>query len=101
MIIPIDDKIRIKGDEYQWCCQRYQRLNKPGKDGKLYQWNSFSYHTNLSSAVSELMRREIRCHPATTLAEALDAVQGIAERYTRIFDPIATVEVKNFDTRAY
>jgi len=101
MIIPISETVRIKGDERQWCCQNYVELKKPGKDGELFRWVSFAYFTNLSAAVSELARRDIRCDPATTLAEAEKAVATIVQRYARIFDPITTVEFKDFDTRAY
>jgi hypothetical protein len=101
MIIQIDDKLRIVGDERQWKCQRFFELKKPNKRGETSVWRSFSYHTNLSAAVSELARRDIRTDPATTIAEAEKAVAAIIQRYTRIFDPIATVEWKDFDTRDY
>ena len=80
MIIPIDDKTRIRGTEQCW---QIETLRK-SKDGSL--WRPVSYFTTFGKALHEAAQREIRTVPAIGFIEAIRAVNQITEKYSRIFD---------------
>ena len=80
MIIPIDDKIRIRGTADCWQIEQIRSRN-----GQCA-WRAFKYYKTIGEAVEEAGRREIRLHPADTLAEAIEAVGEIAARYSQIID---------------
>ena len=43
MILPIDDKWRIKSDAYQWMIQKYKGIPAKGKFKGTPQWESVGY----------------------------------------------------------
>ena len=78
MIIPLKETLRIKGTETCWELQRVR--SRRGKQ----EWESFKWFTTFGRAVDEAVHREIRLHPATTLAEAIEAVSGIVRKYEEL-----------------
>ncbi len=78
MIVQLDPKTRIKGTERAWELQR-QRNYKGGT-----KWESYKWFTTFRCALEEAVQREIRTHPAASLAEAIDAVSGIVQRYEEL-----------------
>ena len=85
MIIPIDDKYRVKGTEMCWQLERLKTY-KTGKKAGTAEWAAHKYFTTLESALSEALQREIRTHPAATIPEAIEAVKTALAKYTAIFD---------------
>ena len=80
MIIPLSKEFRIRGTEQCWQLERaVVRKGKPD-------WAAFKYFSSLGKAVSEACRREIRVHPASSLTDALEAVDKIADRYNKLLD---------------
>ena len=89
MIIPIDEKIRIRGTAECWQIEQI-RMRKNQTE-----WRPFKYYQSLGEAVREAGRREIRIHPAETLDEAFQAVDAIAARYSQMIDDaLAVVEIR-------
>ncbi len=80
MIIPIDKELRIRGTEHSW--QLEKAIIRKGKRD----WAAFKYFSELGQAVSEACRREIRLHPANSLNDALQAIDKIAARYSKLLD---------------
>ena len=61
MILPLDDKYRIKSETHQWIIQK---ARKRKKDGALI-WESFAYFSNFESCfkrLGEVMIRELDTH---------------------------------------
>ena len=80
MIIPINNKLRIRGTE------QTRQLERAVTRKGVQDWQSFKYFGSLSSAIGEACQREIRLHPATGLTDALQAVDKIATRYNKLLD---------------
>lgn len=78
MIVNLDDNIRIVGTERAWELQRHRNY----KGGK--RWEPYKWFATFRSALEEAVHREIRIHPATTLADAIEAVSGIVRRYEEL-----------------
>ena len=85
MIIPIDEKCRIKGTEMCWQLERLKEY-KTGKQAGTSEWRPEKYYPSLGSALSEALHREIRTHPAATIPEAIEAAKTALAKYTAIFD---------------
>ena len=89
MIIHISSELRIRGTADCWKIE--QSRNRNGQE----EWRPFKYYISLGDAVREAGRREIRIHPAETLAEAIQAVDDIAAHYSQMLDDaLATVEIR-------
>lgn len=80
MIIPISKKIRIRGTADCWQLEKSRLVKEQTR------WTPFKYFSDLGQAVSAAVRREIRVHPANSLAEAIEAVDQIAARYNNLLD---------------
>jgi len=89
MIIPIDDKWRIKSDEYNWIIQRLEgtRPNRQNKEIIEDKWVSKRFYPTLSKAAHGLAEYELMTGDTKTLAEALDAVRDVSDRLTRALAP--------------
>jgi len=88
MIIPIDDKWRIKSDEYCWHIQKLIGMRKNRQTGELEEnWRSQRYYSSLAQAVHGLAELEIMTSDCTTLAEALDAVRNVSDRLSHALTP--------------
>ena len=80
MIIPLNDNLRIHGTPT--CYQLEKKQQRNGVDD----WKPFKYYTKFAHALGAACEREIRTHPANTLAEAIEAADAIAARYGRLLD---------------
>ncbi len=80
MIIPLSKEYRVRGTEH--CCQLEKRRVRKDK----HEWQAYKYFQTLGEAVGAACRREIRLHPADSLADALQAVDKIAGRYNKLLD---------------
>ncbi len=80
MIIPLSKEYRVRGTEHCWQLEKAV-IRKGQRD-----WAAFKYFSSLGKAVSEACRREIRLDSATSLKEALQAVDKIADRYNKLLD---------------
>lgn len=75
MIVPIHDDLRIRSTELNWELQRPRVRNSESS------WESFSYFPTFCLALEAAVQRDIRRHPAQSLAEAIEAVDGILQAY--------------------
>jgi len=82
MIIPIDDKTRIRGTERCW---QIETLGK-SKDGPL--WKPTAYFSTFGKALHEAAQREIRTVPAIGFNQAITALNHVTEKYARLFDDV-------------
>lgn len=80
MIIPIDSKTRIHGTEACW------QLERPRLEKGSVTWRPYKFYSTLGAAVREAAHTEIRTSPATTIAEALEAVRAVSHKYTAIVE---------------
>ncbi len=80
MIIRLNKEYRIRGTEQCW--QLEKAIIRKGKRD----WAPFKYFKSLSDAVGEACRHEIRLDPANSLNEGLQAIDKIAERYSKLLD---------------
>ncbi len=80
MIIPLSKDLRVRGTEHCWQLEK-RRVRKD-----THEWEAFKYFQTLGEAVGAACRREVRLHPADSLDEALQAVDKIAARYTKLLD---------------
>ena len=80
MLIPLSDEIRIRGTVDCWQLERSRLVKGETR------WTPFKYFSDLGQAVSAAVRREIRVHPANSLAEAIKAIDDIAARYNKLLD---------------
>jgi hypothetical protein len=71
MIIPIDDKHRLKSDTDQWMIQKHAPTKKEPDN-----WKSIKYFSNPSNAVTELVQMRVRASDVETLADALVEVEN-------------------------
>ena len=81
MIIPIDEKYRLKSDSNQWMIQRIR--TREGETG----WESFKYFSDLSKVATELVQLKIRESEAQTLAEALVDAKNATTDVLRALTP--------------
>ena len=82
MIIPLDDRTRIRGTENAWQLERKHQRN--GVDD----WKAFSYYTKFADAVGAACQRELRTNPAHGVTEAIDACNRVTQKYAQIFDDV-------------
>ncbi len=78
MKIKISDDRRIVGTKYAWELQR--RRTVKGKD----HWRAYKWFRSFAMAVQEAVHSEIREHPANDLAEAIEAVDSVVQRYAQL-----------------
>ena len=72
MIIPIDDKYRLKSDINQWMIQKFSPTKRDPDE-----WKSFKYFHNPQEAVNALLQMQIRGSDAQTLVDALVDVKRL------------------------
>ena len=71
MKLPINEQYRISSDANQWILQKV-RTRKGVKD-----WESITFHGDLDDLIKDLGNRMVRESDATTLAEALVAIENV------------------------
>ena len=85
MILPIDEKYRIKSDEHCWHIQKARTRTKDGK--KVKDWESFKWVTSPESAVNILGELMVRTSDAQTLGEALIEIEKITTTLSQALTP--------------
>lgn len=83
MILPIDEKWRIKADEHQWIVQCKEKSKKTGK----IRWRSTAYCVSLEHAVRLLCETRIRTCNAQTLSDALVEIDRVCTVVTGALTP--------------
>lgn len=78
MKIQLSENRRIFGGKYDWAVQ--SPVTRKGKR----EWRSLRYYSSFAGAVESCVHEEIRLHPATTLAEAIEAVDTLIHRYNQL-----------------
>lgn len=88
MILPIDEKWRLKSDAYCWHVQQHMGVRVDKDTGAVTErWDSKRYYQSLAKAVHGLAELELMAGDTRTLAEALDAVRDVSERLSRALAP--------------
>ncbi len=90
MRINLSDDLRIAGTKYAWELQR--RRTVKGEDC----WRAYKWFRSFAMAVQEAVHSEIREHPANDLAEAIEAVDSVVQRYAQLIP--CEFEIKRKDT---
>ena len=89
MIIPINDKYRLKCDEYQWIIER-KRTRKGEED-----WQARLFYPTVKAAVQGIGELMVRQSKANTLVDALEAVENVATTLSQALTPkIEGLDVK-------
>ena len=81
MILPIDEKYRIKSDEHCWYIQKARTRSKDGK--KVKDWESFKWVTSLESAVNILGELMVKTSDVQTLGEALIEIENVTTKLSQ------------------
>lgn len=84
MIIPLGEKLRIRGTTECWQLEHLKQYK--GEPA----WKPFKYFTTVDSALHEAAQRELRVYPTQTIAEALDACSRVTHKYSKIFDDVGS-----------
>ena len=71
MQLPINKQYRISADANQWILQK-SRTRKG-----VQEWESIAYYTDLDPLVKSLTNRMVRDSDATTLTDALAAIENV------------------------
>ena len=71
MKLPINEQYRIASDANQWILQK-SRTRKG-----VQEWESIAYYTDLDPLVKSLTNRMVRDSDATTLTDALVAIENV------------------------
>ena len=82
MIIPLDDKHRIRGTEQCWQLEATKIVK-----GEI-QWRPFKYFNSMDSALRAAAQRELRVTGAYGVTEAIAACDQILSKYAEIFDQV-------------
>ncbi len=82
MIIPFSEETRILGETGCWQLEKSKSV-----DGKA-KWTPFKSFSDIRLAVSEAIRREIRLHPNSGLADSTTSIDGMAAKNPKIFDDV-------------
>lgn len=94
MIIPLDNNTRIVGTADSWNIERLPEKKPDAKNDP--KWRTEGYYTTFSNALTAALQREIRLHPAVGVVEAIEAVEALTARYTRIFDAEDRINAAKF-----
>lgn len=81
MNIPIGKNKRIKGTERCWELQRIR--TRKGQEV----WESYKWFSTFRQALDEAVHSEIRTHPASTIAEAIEAVSDLIRQFSKLIPP--------------
>ena len=87
MIIPFSEDTRILGETGCWQLEESKSV-----DGKT-KWMPSKFFSDIRLAVSEAIRREIKLHPNSGLADSTTAIDGVTARNPDIIDHVLA-EVK-------
>ena len=78
MIIQLDAKTRLAGNNHTWALQRKRNVKGTVR------WEPYRWFTTFRHALEDAVHSEIRTHPAASLSEAIEAVSVIVQRYEQL-----------------
>ncbi len=78
MIIQLDSRTRIVGTNRVWELQRTRNYKGNKK------WEPYKWFPSFRQAVADAVHREIRLHLACTLADAIDGVADVVQKYEQL-----------------
>jgi len=78
MIIQLDSRTRIVGTDRAWELQRTRNYKGNKK------WEAYKWFPSFRQALADAVHREIRIHPARTLADAIDGVADVVQKYEQL-----------------
>jgi len=87
MIIPINNKYRLRGHELSWDVQKKSRLKNKETGEWEVSWTSILYYGTLEGAVNGLAHRMIRTAEAETIDEAVKAVENVCNTLSVALTP--------------
>ncbi len=90
MRINLSDDLRIVGKKHAWELQRLRIVKGEGS------WRAYKWFRTFAMAVQEAVHAEVRQHPATTVVDAINAVDTIVQRYANLIP--CDFEIKPKDT---
>ena len=93
VIIQLDLTHRINGGDYAWELQRLRGSESNPR------WRSYKWFKSFGSAVQEAALAEIRLDPASSLSEALDAIDRVVHKYERLIDNAVERVADRADTK--
>ena len=82
MIIPIDERLRLRGTEHCWQLEKLKVVKGQ------FEWRAIKFFTSMDSALHEAAQRDLRLFPSTTLPQALAACRAVTSKYSQIFDEV-------------
>lgn len=82
MIISLDETTRITSNENCWQLERRRKRNGSAD------WQPYKYYSTFGAALGEACEREIRTHPANTIADAIEATHTVTQKYAEIFGSV-------------
>jgi hypothetical protein len=83
MIIPIDEKWRIRSDAYCWHVERIGAFN--AKTNK-HRWRSYKYLSTLQRALAALARLQIMLHDSETLIDAIKFINETEKKFDKLLE---------------
>tara|TARA_R110000782_G_scaffold61706_1_gene127078 strand:- start:953 stop:1231 length:279 start_codon:yes stop_codon:yes gene_type:complete len=83
MIIPIDEKWRIRSDAYCWHVERIGAFN--AKTNK-HRWRSLKYLSTLQRALAALARLQIMLHDSETLIDAIKFINETEKKFDKLLE---------------
>ncbi len=89
MKVNLSDDHRIVGTKYAWELQRCRTVK--GQD----RWRAYKWFRTFGRAVQEAVHAEVRQHPATTLVEAIKAVDRLVQRYANLIPCEFDIKLKD------
>ncbi len=78
MVIQLDSNTRIVGTERTW------ELQHPRNRQGVEVWVPYKWFNSFGSALGAAVHHEIRIHPANGLSEAINAVNGLVQKYEKL-----------------
>ena len=89
MKIDLSEDRRIVGTKFAWELQRLKVVK--GEQ----QWRAYKWFRSFALAVQDAAHADIRQHPASTLADAIEAVDLLVQRYARLIPCEYEIRVRN------
>ncbi len=82
MIIPIDERLRLRGTEHCWQLEKLKVVKGQRE------WRAIKFFTSMDNALQAAAQRDLRLFPSNTLSEALAACRAVTSKYAQIFDAV-------------
>ncbi len=93
MILPINDRYRIKSDQYCWMVQvqRRRTLTDQFKED----WRPVTYHPTFEQAVTSLSERMLRTSSAIGFEKGLEEIKRICDTLSQALPSLSVTLAEN------